>query len=229
MASSNCIGAKPRRLSRAVPETIELNRDALTPCCLNTLLGIGARTPPAPYRVLIRKPHEIAMPFLLTRRKCRPMAVRAEPVSALYGKEQDGVWVDGRIRHVGAFPELEDQMLNFSSAGYMGDRSPDRVDALVWAITELMLSEMKGNFLSPWRGRRRQIPSFVASLVGRCPQLTCDRQPLVARTRRRHWPRSPGIAVVSHSGGISSLTPVGRPATAAGEGRCHSVAPSIND
>ena len=105
MASSDCIGAKPRRLSRAVPETIELNRDALTPCCLNTLLGIGARTPPAPYRVLIRKPHEIAMPFLLTRRKCRPMAVRAEPVSALYGKEQDGVWVDGRIRHVGAFPE----------------------------------------------------------------------------------------------------------------------------
>jgi phage terminase large subunit-like protein len=72
----------------------------------------------------------------------RGKAVRAEPVSALYGKEESGVWVDGRIRHVGAFPELEDQMLNFSSAGYMGDRSPDRVDALVWAITELMLNKM---------------------------------------------------------------------------------------
>ena len=37
------------------------------------------------------------------------------------------------MRHAGEFRELEDQMLNFSTAGYLGDRSPDRVDALVWA------------------------------------------------------------------------------------------------
>lgn len=57
--------------------------------------------------------------------------VRAEPISALY--EQ------GRVHHVGTFPDLEDQMLNFTPDGYVGDKSPDRADALVWALTELML------------------------------------------------------------------------------------------
>jgi phage terminase large subunit-like protein len=63
---------------------------------------------------------------------------RAEPVSALY--EQ------GRIHHIGSFPQLEDQMTNFTSdfdreaAGY----SPDRLDALVWATTELLIQPMKG-------------------------------------------------------------------------------------
>lgn len=61
----------------------------------------------------------------------RGKAVRAEPVSALY--EQ------GKVHHVGTFPDLEDQMCNFTSSGYVGDGSPDRADALVWAITELML------------------------------------------------------------------------------------------
>lgn len=61
----------------------------------------------------------------------RGKIARAEPVAALY--EQ------GRIRHVGGFPELEDQMVNTTSEGYLGGGSPDRVDALVWAITDLML------------------------------------------------------------------------------------------
>ncbi len=38
------------------------------------------------------------------------------------------------------FPEMEEQMYNFSTAGYQGERSPDRADALVWALTELMLN-----------------------------------------------------------------------------------------
>jgi phage terminase large subunit-like protein len=54
---------------------------------------------------------------------------RAEPVAALY--EQ------GRISHIGTFAALEDEMVNFSPNGMVGDRSPDRVDALVWALTEL--------------------------------------------------------------------------------------------
>ena len=68
----------------------------------------------------------------------RGKVTRAEPVSAPY--EQ------GRIYHIGTFVQLEDQMTNFTSdfdrqsAGY----SPDRVDALVWAVTDLMLAEMKG-------------------------------------------------------------------------------------
>lgn len=65
--------------------------------------------------------------------------VRAEPISALY--EPTEQWPQGRVQHAGRFPELEDQMLNFSTAGYTGDRSPDRADAMVWALTELMLGE----------------------------------------------------------------------------------------
>jgi phage terminase large subunit-like protein len=63
----------------------------------------------------------------------RGKVIRAEPVAALY--EQ------GRVSHHGLFPELEDQMCQFSSTGYIGEGSPDRVDALVWAITDLMLGE----------------------------------------------------------------------------------------
>ena len=61
----------------------------------------------------------------------RGKAARAEPIAALY--EQ------GRISHVGAFAQLEDQMVCFTADGYVGDRSPDRADALVWALSELML------------------------------------------------------------------------------------------
>jgi len=62
-------------------------------------------------------------------RATRGKHVRAEPVSALYSL--------GRISHVGAFPPLEDQMCLMTASGYVGDGSPDRVDALVWAFTEL--------------------------------------------------------------------------------------------
>lgn len=56
--------------------------------------------------------------------------VRAEPVSQLY--EQ------GKVSHVGGFPLLEDQMCEYTPDGNMG-YSPDRMDALVWAMTELMV------------------------------------------------------------------------------------------
>jgi predicted phage terminase large subunit-like protein len=61
----------------------------------------------------------------------RGKVARAEPVAALY--EQ------GRISHIGSFPDLEDQMCSFTGEGYMGDGSPDRVDSTVWALSELML------------------------------------------------------------------------------------------
>lgn len=56
--------------------------------------------------------------------------LRAEPVAALY--EQ------GRVRHAQRFPELEDQMCDFGPGGLSGGRSPDRLDALVWAVNELL-------------------------------------------------------------------------------------------
>jgi phage terminase large subunit-like protein len=60
---------------------------------------------------------------------------RAEPIAALY--EQ------GRISHVGTFASLEDEMVNFGPNGMVGDASPDRVDALVWALTELFPAIIK--------------------------------------------------------------------------------------
>lgn len=59
----------------------------------------------------------------------RGKVVRAEPYSALY--EQ------GKVRHVGYMPELEDEMAGFSTHGYTGDRSPNRADALIWALAAL--------------------------------------------------------------------------------------------
>lgn len=60
----------------------------------------------------------------------RGKLVRAEPIAALY--EQ------GRVHHVGSFPDLEDQLCNYVP-GMMMD-SPDRMDALVWGLTELFFS-----------------------------------------------------------------------------------------
>ena len=62
-------------------------------------------------------------------RATRGKHVRAEPISALYSI--------GKISHVGSFPQLEAQMCLMTAAGYEGEGSPDRVDALVWAFIEL--------------------------------------------------------------------------------------------
>lgn len=61
----------------------------------------------------------------------RGKAARAEPVAALY--EQ------GRVVHLRGLTALEAQMCQMTSAGFVGAGSPDRVDALVWALTALMI------------------------------------------------------------------------------------------
>ncbi len=63
----------------------------------------------------------------------RSKAARAEPIAALYET--------GRVKHCGHFPQLEDEMCNLKAGGeYAGaGRSPDRADALVWGLTELLL------------------------------------------------------------------------------------------
>lgn len=70
----------------------------------------------------------------------RGKVLRAEPISALYGHIDPANprnFVPSKVHHVGNFVELEDQLCNFTTAGYMGDRSPDRADALVFALAEL--------------------------------------------------------------------------------------------
>ena len=83
-------------------------------------------------------------------RASRGKAVRAEPVAALY--EQ------GRVKHHGAFPALEDQMCRFTAdidrAG--AGESPDRVDALVWALTELMIEPSGTGLLDYYAGLVRE-------------------------------------------------------------------------
>ncbi|MAB08834.1 MAG: ATP-binding protein [Rhodobacteraceae bacterium] len=66
----------------------------------------------------------------------RGKAARAEPVAALY--EQ------GRVGHAGVFAALEEQMGLMTVQGFQGQGSPDRVDALVWALTELVVAPMSG-------------------------------------------------------------------------------------
>lgn len=75
---------------------------------------------------------DAALPVRLVH-AARGKAARAEPVAALYEA--------GKVSHRGAFPVLEDQMCGMVVGGrYEGPgRSPDRADALVWALTELML------------------------------------------------------------------------------------------
>ena len=70
----------------------------------------------------------------------RGKVVRAEPVAALYEQQP------GRVFHVGTFPTMEDQMCAFTTefdrktAGF----SPDRVDALVWAFSDLLVEPEPG-------------------------------------------------------------------------------------
>jgi phage terminase large subunit-like protein len=66
----------------------------------------------------------------------RGKIVRAEPIAALY--EQS------RVRHAGSFVELDDQLAAMTSEGYVGVGSPDRADALVWALTDLLVDSAPG-------------------------------------------------------------------------------------
>ena len=93
----------------------------------------------------------------------RGKVVRAEPIAALY--EQ------GKVSHIGSFPELEDQMCDFGPEGYIGDGSPDRADALVWALTEL-----------EWGGGRVYDMQFE--------QVSVDPFPIP-----EHWKKSYAISV----------------------------------
>jgi phage terminase large subunit-like protein len=95
------------------------------------------------------------VPFTAVRAS-RGKVVRAEPVAALY--EQS------RVHHVGGFAELEDQMAAFTvdfdrkTAGY----SPDRVDALVWAMTDLLVQA------TPYSG----LMQYYAELLGPAKEAT---------------------------------------------------------
>ena len=78
----------------------------------------------------------------------RGKRARAEPVAALYGRPDDeATWSTSRVHHLHHFPELEEEMTSWSQDATW---SPNRLDAMVWAITDLLLD-------APMRSRRRGI------------------------------------------------------------------------
>jgi phage terminase large subunit-like protein len=98
-------------------------------------------------------------------RASRGKVTRAEPVAALY--EQ------GRVHHTRMFPQLEDQMCEFTAqapgstkvrpTGY----SPDRVDALVWALTDLLVEPLPaGGIYEVYRQLSRQLPDTSGRYCG---------------------------------------------------------------
>lgn len=77
---------------------------------------------------------EVRVPFKMVTAS-RGKVQRAEPFSALYE--------DGKVRHVGIFPKLEDEMCAFSTGGYTGPKSPNRADAHIWGLAELFPSMVR--------------------------------------------------------------------------------------
>lgn len=85
--------------------------------------------------------------------------VRAEPVSQLYEQK--------KIHHVGTFPELEDQLCEYTPDGDMG-YSPDRMDALVWGFTELLIGQVSHEGLMDYY---RQEAQAVKDRMSGAPKL----------------------------------------------------------
>lgn len=77
---------------------------------------------------------EVRVPFKMVTAS-RGKVQRAEPFEPLY--EQ------GKVRHVGLFPKLEDELCAFSTGGYTGPKSPNRADAHIWALAELFPAMVK--------------------------------------------------------------------------------------
>jgi phage terminase large subunit-like protein len=79
--------------------------------------------------------------------------VRAEPFSSLYET--------GKVRHVGQFRELEDELCAFNTNGYLGDGSPNRADAAIWALAELF-----PGLVSPRKEAQGYIPPIPRIATG---------------------------------------------------------------
>jgi phage terminase large subunit-like protein len=111
----------------------------------------------------------------------RGKVTRAEPCAALY--EQ------ARAHHVGAFPKLEDQMCSLTSdfdrkrAGY----SPDRADALVWALTTLVVEQVAGYGLMQWYEQEAARLGLTGLLPGDPMPMLIEQAPRVTMIAPADW------------------------------------------
>src|SRR5207253_2197648 len=94
----------------------------------------------------------------------RGKVVRAEPFSSLYET--------GKVRHAGEFSDLEDELTAFTTNGYLGTGSPNRADALIWALAELFPAIVAGP-------KREAGPVSIPGLVS--PGARAHRIPGLAR------------------------------------------------
>jgi len=117
------------------------------------------------------------IPFTAVRAS-RGKLTRAEPISALY--EQ------GRVHHLGVFPELEDQMCAFTPDIDRAAGSPDRVDALVWAISELMVAPMRSfGIFELYRQMAEEQTSRESALIA-APDPRLQREKAILDERARY-------------------------------------------
>lgn len=126
-------------------------------------------------------------------RATRGKLLRAEPLSALY--EQ------GRMHHLGTFPELEQQMETFTDDS---DWSPDRLDALVWGCVKLGLILGQGDaFLQTWKAeiarkaQAQEVPAELASMPKQASNLPSQLRP-GCQHRFQRWPN--GVQCVNCGG-----------------------------
>jgi len=123
LADASVAGASPERWARAVSRAARVwAADRVVAEANQGGAMVGS----------VLRAADIVLPLRLVHAS-RGKVARAEPVAALYEA--------GRVRHAGTFPALEDELCGLIAGGaYEGPgRSPDRADALVWALTELML------------------------------------------------------------------------------------------
>jgi phage terminase large subunit-like protein len=92
----------------------------------------------------------------------RGKTVRAEPVSLLYEQHKVHHVIPESKSQADMFTELEDQMVQFSTSGYLGPKSPDRADALVWAFSHLLV---KRNSPTPALAKPMVLHSFRPSMI----------------------------------------------------------------
>ena len=146
--------------------------------------------------------------------------VRAEPVAALYAQ--------GRVMHRPGLTALEDEMCAFGADGTSGGRSPDRVDALVWALTELMLgtggaagavvgdplpraSRGRGTMRRRWRGRvERGVCGRPLHRLRRSPSPFARERTLTPTPRVRSKEQTDAELVEPADRGASTLRRSGR-------------------
>jgi len=103
----------------------------------------------------------------------RGKAVRAEPVAAYYER--------GLISHCGAFPVLEDELLNFTTLGYMGTGSPNHADALVWGLSELFERGDGGGLADYLSQMDEGLKSGAVAMVNGIPQSKVEAKTAVAK------------------------------------------------